>query len=589
MEAGKPQKTRIPEPVDNIQVNFCKNPSCTNFGVPASLNPQPRGPGSEGKERDTYTISRGRVGYALLKCDVCGETPPLKSNSAIGEELTRLKGYLALAHRIVSCPNEQCENHGIDITQRQHYYPHGKTKSGSMRYKCRLCRKVFSVGVSTVHQKKPHKNIEIFRLLVNKMPFKRICDAADISMPTLYDKIDFLHKQCLAFAASRERKLFESMPIKRLYIGVDRQDYMVNWTNTTDKRNVILHAVGSSDNETGYVFGLHLNFDPALDSDQVEKDAEACGDYAVKSPFRKYARIWLLRDYHEATKASFKRRRLETYGTLLEEIAETYEEAQRREDIEVFEGQDFDTKLPANGMQVHAEYTLYGHFFFLKKLLGGVDKVRFYLDQDSGMRAACLGTFADEIKQGKCDAFYVRINRDMTITDRKRMMASCRMELQRMKEKYPGYKDSAVKLLIIKERMKEVMHFGKWKDKWIYHPFPNMGEPEKAMCYLTDIQNYDEDHLAWLYNKASLHAINRFFMQIRRRLSLLERPIATPSRIGRKWYGYNAYNPGVIIKLLDIFRVFYNYIEAGKDGQTPAMRLGLAKGKRRMEDIIYYK
>ena len=52
------------------------------------------------------------------------------------------------------------------------------------------------------------------------------------------------------------------------------------------------------------------------------------------------------------------------------------------------------------------------------------------------------------------------------------------------------------------------------------HPFPNMGEPEKAMCYLTDIQEYDEEHLAWLYNKASLHAIDRF-MQFRRRLSLL--------------------------------------------------------------------
>ena len=43
---------------------------------------------------------------------------------------------------------------------------------------------------------------------------------------------------------------------------------------------------------------------------------------------------------------------------------------------------------------------------------------------------------------------------------------------------------------------------------------------EKAMCYLTDIQEYDEEHLAWLYNKASLHAIDRF-MQFRRRLSLL--------------------------------------------------------------------
>jgi len=34
-----------------------------------------------------------------------------------------------------------------------------------------------------------------------------------------------------------------------------------------------------------------------------------------------------------------------------------------------------------------------------------------------------------------------------------------------------------------------------------------MGEPEKAICYLTDIQGYDKDHLASFYNKASLHAI----------------------------------------------------------------------------------
>jgi hypothetical protein len=45
----------------------------------------------------------------------------------------------------------------------------------------------------------------------------------------------------------------------------------------------------------------------------------------------------------------------------------------------------------------------------------------------------------------------------------------------------------------------------------------------------------------------------------------------------------------MIGKLLDIFRVFYNYVETGKDGQTPAMRLGLAKGKVDVEDIIYYQ
>jgi len=123
----------------------------------------------------------------------------------------------------------------------------------------------------------------------------------------------------------------------------------------------------------------------------------------------------------------------------------------------------------------------------------------------------------------------------------------------------------------------------------VEHPFPNMGEPEKAMCYLTDIQGYDEDHLAWLYNKASLHAIDRFFMQVRRRLSLLERPISSSANLGRRWFGYGPYKPVMVGKLLDIFRVFYNFVEVGRNKQTPAMRLGLAKGKITIENIIYYQ
>ena len=106
-----------------------------------------------------------------------------------------------------------------------------------------------------------------------------------------------------------------------------------------------------------------------------------------------------------------------------------------------------------------------------------------------------------------------------------------------------------------------------------------MSEPEKAMCYLTDIQGYDEAHLAWLYNKASLHAIERFFMQVGRRLSLLERPISGSASLGRRWFGHGPYKPVMLGKLLDIFRIFYNFAEVGKDRQTPAMRLVLVKGR----------
>ncbi len=69
------------------------------------------------------------------------------------------------------------------------------------------------------------------------------------------------------------------MAISRLYLGVHRQDYVVNWTRHADRRNVMLHAVGIADNNTGYVFGMHLNYDASLDSEIIETDALNIGDY----------------------------------------------------------------------------------------------------------------------------------------------------------------------------------------------------------------------------------------------------------------------------------------------------------------------
>ena len=57
----------------------------------------------------------------------------------------------------------------------------------------------------------------------------------------------------------------------------------------------------------------------------------------------------------------------------------------------------------------------------------------------------------------------------------------------------------------------------------------------------------------------------------------------------RRWFGYGPYKPVMVGKMLDIFRVFYNFVEVGRDKQTPAMRLGLAKGKITVENIIYYR
>lgn len=46
----------------------------------------------------------------------------------------------------------------------------------------------------------------------------------------------------------------------------------------------------------------------------------------------------------------------------------------------------------------------------LQQLTVGAQKIRFFLDQDFGMRAACLATFTDDIKTTRREyAFFVRI------------------------------------------------------------------------------------------------------------------------------------------------------------------------------------
>lgn len=135
------------------------------------------------------------------------------------------------------------------------------------------------------------------------MPIRRIAKVTGINVSTLYGKIEFLHRQCLALAADRERVL-QTLDITRLYISVDRQEYMVNWNEGSDRRNIRMRAVGRADNDSGYVFGMHLNFNKELDPAEVEKGAALIREAAIFYPHRKYARVWLADDYLEALQAS---------------------------------------------------------------------------------------------------------------------------------------------------------------------------------------------------------------------------------------------------------------------------------------------
>lgn len=595
---------RIPYPAGDIQVNFCKNPTCRNFGIPASTDLQPRGRHAMLMGRDDYSISGIKSKSAGIKCSVCNEVSTVKSNRSIVEEFDRISAYLKIKKVDPSCPNKECQNHTIGISsEKGHYQKFGKTAPGSLRYRCKSCMKTFTVAAtSTLRHKKPHKNIQVFTQLVNQSSFKRTCKIVKIKMPTLFGKIDFIHKQCMAFVANRERRLINGdIPMERLYVSVDRQAYSVNWANTRDKRNIILWAIGSADNTSSYIFGMNLNYDASMDKVAVERDANAYHDYNTPAAFRKYARVWLSKDYMDARIRSASQPKPNTKSPLHENIVAAYTDVENQMETDVAEPQDATTRLPAKGMQVHAEYTAYAHFYLLKKLLKHVKKVRFFIDQDLNLRQACLSAFNQEIRDKMCDLFYVRITHDMPVHLRYNAISQMNQELYRLSEKYHipethwGIEEDDIpkidlKLELIKEKMREMVPIGKWNDRWLIHPIANMSEPEKAVCHLTNSGQYEENRMAKIYSHASLHGIDRFFMQVRRRVRLLERPLASHGNSKQKWFLYSAYNPERMVKLLDIYRVYYNYCEASElDGKTPAMRLGLANGEIDMETILYYK
>ncbi len=479
------------------------------------------------------------------------------SNEAITHERDRYLQALAMPLS-GSCPKESCESHQRPVdTYPDRYVRFGSTARGSQRYRCRSCASTFTIAPRVGRRlRRPDTSVLVFRLLMNKSPMRRICEVADIHPKTLYQRIGLIHAQTQRVAAMHERRLLDGLMIEHMHLAVDRQDHTFNWGSHLDRRSVILKAIASADARSGYVIAQHLNFDATIDPWEAELDARAVGDPQQRhAAFTKWARVRLPSQYADA-------------GGALPEVDPT-------------------TAAPAKGIQVHESYAMTGHFLFLERLLRGVRHLQFSLDQEPLIRTACLLSFAPRVRVGTVLAYLVNIDKTLTVEERKVELARAAQAFETLREDTSPDDDFALVVRVIRERHLAAMgREGGARGRWIAHPLPTMNEPRKSVQCLTALPNVDLERLARGYARASLNPVDRFFMQVRRRLSTMERPIASASNQRRMWHGYSAYNPEIAEKLLGIFRVFYNYHLTGRDKKTPAQRLGLADRVWALEDLL---
>lgn len=97
-----------------------------------------------------------------------------------------------------------------------------------------------------------------------------------------------------------------------------------------------------------------------------------------------------------------------------------------------------------------------------------VGKLRFFLDQESGIRAACLAAFRDRIAKQECDAFYVSINKGMTNDQKEKAMREVRNKVKELGQEYPydlSFKD--LRRILIAREVQKRKPIGPWRDMWV--------------------------------------------------------------------------------------------------------------------------
>jgi hypothetical protein len=598
----------------DVSTNFCKLSTCANFGVVPTriVNGWDQGVGvyrrSDGGlfNGSTKTKTESLEASPTLECSLCRLVVDVVNDDAVARLMDRywrkFDEPFARVEEVPGCPNRRCANYLHPVVgspdSAKCYRRYGKTAAGTTRFQCKECNRVIS-GInprSTKFQKRTDLNRQIFHDLVTTNSIRSCFGQYHTGANPVYYRLDFLYRQCLAFTAFHERK-FAHPPKDRpwkLKLSTDRQFLTVNWKRegkNSTRFNHIVHAITTVDNASGFVLAVHTDYDE--EADQRKGFAEIKADEDAGR--RRYAR------------------RLAAYESRRDFLSIPVEER---------------PKYPSKGLMVDAGYFHLAHFFYLKRLLGSaIGDVAFYMDNDLGLAPAMVAAFHKEIAAGTVDGFnQTRVTRERKSTrkegavrigdawdnglpyekakaHRKRDEA----EFRKLEKAAPPLEDPEnLRLQVIANRLDEVSQNPAFKymtARWVW--LPNSDGIKNALVFASPFTFKGKDQVAVTAPRlkaCSIQGVDTFFSAVRMKLKPF---IRTP----KSHHPFGLYDPGKVIKYLEIFRTVYNFVltdnglsklekkaKAEKKRKprksfpefatTRAMRLGLCDRAYELEDII---
>ena len=209
-----PATIKLPGIERTIQVNHCKMPNCSNFGIPARTRRAKPGP-SRGRD-PYYKVHSTKAGTVpSVRCKACKDNPPVKSNACIAQEVERLteeSGIWSLLES-TSCGNTECGNHGRPIAfHPDEYRKRGKPPSGTGHYyQCKDCgRRTLVSDPIRLHDNNRRYAVDVLGRIANKAPVRGSYRGAKLKSPqAYYDIVKFLHRRCRNYSGSVDRALID--------------------------------------------------------------------------------------------------------------------------------------------------------------------------------------------------------------------------------------------------------------------------------------------------------------------------------------------------------------------------------------------
>jgi len=593
----------LPDGKLKVQYNFCNNTFCKWYGQSQHKYENIKSKPSRYKlvsanDSEDSTIHCNDITYDTTSGVVLGNKTSTISNWSISEEIKRL---ITINSVVPHEPEYRFHKEGCKYTDKtpfadiEQFCKRGKSNTNSIKYQCKECKKITNVlpeqdECFNYHQKRNDILIQFAKDIISRTPVKRTCEKLGIGSATYYNKLEWLYKKCLEFNQRYETEVLKNREFDEIWINTDMFIYNLNnirkkghggeRTIGVKEKKMQTYAIASADLKTGYVFQSDIAYDYYVNLDEVENDTKIyhC-DHSY--PFlRKNDRLKY--SYCPQTPTKFDSQ------SIIEYESELAEYDNRKKYVE--------------GCHVKPQYTAIAHYFLLKRTINS-KKWNFVSDDDSTLQSSIFRVFKDKFQSENALYFTCQCEKTLTLEESGKEAFRSRIELKNWardnKLKNIGLWEIGEKKLASEVCLENLydyiadrgINYPVRGSNHIMHPLPDKDEGIRWINLISYAKYLSNDELANLIMQVNSRAINNFFQEVRRKISILERPIVTARGDGKS-YIYANYNPKYAQQMLTIFRTFYNFCWKTKVGNkklTPAQCLGIANKAYDYKDIIYFR